>query len=301
MRDDMKLLSYLDLTKPRISILFAWTGLAAILLEGSWRLSVTNVESTLGSNMGFRIFMVCIGIFLVGGGANSLNQYFERDLDKKMMRTAKKRPLPLGKIKPADALWFGIILCGLGLGVLWVWGSLLSTVIGLLTIMYYSFFYTLWLKPKTPYNIVIGGAAGATGPLMGWAAAAHGLSWEPWLMFLLIFFWTPPHFWALSLYIKEDYEKVSLPMYPLIYGEKSTRKQILGYSIFLLPLSLVLGFFPGLGWLYLSVTAILGIVFIAMAWNLYSVKLPIIAKRLFGYSILYMLVIFTVMIIEALL
>src|SRR3990167_3130649 len=205
--------AYLELTKPRISLLFATTGLAALVLEGSLSTS----------------WILVLAIFLVGGSANSFNQYFERHIDSQMERTAQKRPLPLKKMSPLSALSFSIGIGVIGLGMLFQWGSLLASLLGLFTILFYSFFYTLWLKPRTPYNIVIGGAAGAMGPLIAWAAVTGTLSWIPLAMFAIVFFWTPPHFWALALCCKEDYAKVALPMLPIVAGEEATRKQIFYY------------------------------------------------------------------------
>ncbi|MBI3016860.1 MAG: protoheme IX farnesyltransferase [Deltaproteobacteria bacterium] len=276
--------AYLELTKPRISLLFAITGLAALVLEGSLRTP----------------WILVLAIFLVGGSANSFNQYFERDIDAQMERTAKKRPLPLQKISPLSALSFSIGIGVIGLGMLFQWGSLLASLLGLFTILFYSFFYTLWLKPRTPYNIVIGGAAGAMGPLIAWAAATGTLSWEPLMMFLIVFFWTPPHFWALALYHKEDYKKVSLPMLTLVKGDETTRKQIFYYSLVLVPISLSLFLSHALSVWYVLSALGLGSIFVWFSFRLYSEKTLLLARRLFGYSIVYLMLLFLVIILDGL-
>lgn len=279
---------YLNLTKPRISLLFAITGLAALIIEGS-----------LLSEPG-KLWLIVAAIFMVGGSANAFNQYFERDIDKQMARTAKKRPLPSGKIKPVGALIFSIVLGAIGTSILIYWGGLLAGVLGLGTILFYSFYYTLWLKPRTPYNIVIGGAAGAMGPLIGWAAATGNVAWIPLMMFAIIFFWTPPHFWALALFCKEDYSKVNYPMLPNVAGDEKTRKQILYYSLTLIPLSVSLFFLKAVGWLYFGVALGLSILFVFGAIKIYTKKTTKIYKRFFGYSILYLLLLFVVIIIDVL-
>lgn len=280
--------AYLELTKPRISLLFAITGLAALVVEGS---------------VGFGVWMpwiIILAIFLVGGSANSFNQYFERDIDAQMERTAQKRPLPLQKISPLAALVFSVGIGGVGLILLFYFGNGLAFFLGLFTILFYSFYYTLWLKPKTPYNIVIGGIAGAMGPLIGWAAMTGTIGYSAWVMFLIIFFWTPPHFWALALYHKEDYKKVSLPMLPLVKGDEVTRKQIFYYSLILMPLSLSLSLSHALSLWYVLSALGLGTLFVWFSFRLYSEKTLLGARRLFGYSIAYLVLLFLVIIIDGL-
>lgn len=278
--------SYLLLTKPRISLLFALTGLTALMMEGSllphpWTLMILTAA-----------------IFLTGGSANAFNQYFEREIDKRMERTARKRPLPRGEIKPVSALVFAIVTGLLSIFLLWKFGSLSSAFLGLATILFYSFYYTLWLKPRTPYNIVIGGAAGATGPLIGWASVNGQISWAAFIMFLIIFFWTPPHFWALALCCKEDYSKVNYPMLPLVYGDEATHRQILGYALILMPLSTTLYFLGEMGLFYLVGSIILGVLFIAGALQVYHQKTTKACWQLFGYSIVYLLLLFVIMIAD---
>lgn len=280
--------AYLTLTKPRISLLFALTGLAALVVEGSL------LHDPL------RLWSVVLAIFLTGGAANALNQYFERDIDARMARTARKRPLPQGLIRPASALWFSVIIGLAGMVLLWQWGGWLAMSLGLGTIGFYSFYYTLWLKPRTPYNIVIGGLAGATGPLIAWAAATGQVGFAALLMCAIIFFWTPPHFWALALCCKDDYREVGYPMLPLVVGDEATRRQIMGYSVLLIPLSASFFWIAPAGWLYLAASLLLSSVFVGMAWRLYTAKTTRAGWQLFGYSIVYVLLLFVAMICDAL-
>jgi len=279
--------AFINLTKPRITILFALTGASALLLEGSLS----------GTSLAF--WTILVALYFVGGSANAFNQYLERDLDSQMERTAKRRPLPLKEITPFSALIFSIVMGVLGLILLWFWGGALAMALGLFTIIFYSFFYTLWLKPRTPYNIVVGGVAGAMGPLIAWAAVAGTIGWEAWVMFLIIFMWTPPHFWALAIYYKKDYEKISMPMLPVVKGDEFTRKQILGYSLTLLPISLFLLKSPQMGWFYAAFAIVGGLYFIWKAFELDNQKTPKLAYRLFGMSIFYLLVLFVVIIVDA--
>lgn len=280
--------AYLQLTKPRISLLFAITGLAALMVE----------RSLLADPL--RLWLVVLAIFCTGGAANAFNQYFEREIDGRMERTAKKRPLPQGRITPSAALRFSILLSVVGTVLLWQVGGWLSAALGLGTILFYSFYYTLWLKPRTPYNIVIGGIAGSTAPLIAWAAATGHLAATPLIMFAIVFFWTPPHFWALALCCKEDYQRVGYPMLPLVVGDAATRRQIMGYSGTLLPLSLLLLYGTGLGRIYGVAAGVLGVLFLWAAWAVYREKTPKAYWRLFGYSILYVLLLFVAMIVDVL-
>lgn len=280
--------AYLNLTKPRISLLFAISGVTAMVIE----------RSLLADQWAF--WLIALAIFLVGGSANAFNQYFEREIDKRMERTAKKRPLPMAQITPRNALLFSILVGILGCAMLWKFGGWLAALLGLATILYYSFYYTLYLKPRTPYNIVIGGVAGATGPLIGWTAATGSFHWIPFILFLIIIFWTPPHFWALALCYKEDYKKVGMPMLPLVAGDDATRKQILIYSLTLIPLSASLAFFENISWFYGGVGVSLSLLFVFFASRLYRKKTEQVAQQLFGYSILYLSLLLIALIGDAL-
>jgi len=285
----MNPLAYFNLTKPRISLLFAFTGLIVLLMDLSMRQDP------------FRLWILVLAIFLVGGAANALNQYFERDRDIQMKRTASKRPLPLGLISPRQALIFSIVIGVLGNFFLYYWGGWLAALFGVGTILFYSFYYTLWLKPRTPYNIVIGGIAGAMGPLIAGAALSTHLFWIPFLLFLIIFFWTPPHFWALALVCKEDYAKVGLPMLPVAKGEEETRKQIFYYSLTLLPLSLLPYFLGAFGMLYGVSAGVLSLLFIIGAYRIYSRHNNRFCWPFFAYSILYLILIFSAMLLDLIL
>lgn len=279
---------YLTLTKPRISLLFAITGLTVFMMEGSLR------------PYPLKMWTLVLAIFLVGGAANALNQYFERERDKQMARTAKKRPLPQGLITPNQALVFIFVIGITGNFLLFYLGNLLALAWGLGTIAFYSFFYTLYLKPRTPYNIVIGGIAGATAPFIAWAVVQNGVAWIPFILFLIIFLWTPPHFWALALACKDDYSKVSLPMLPNVKGEPETRRQILIYSYTLLPASLALLFTHSVGWLYVVSATVLGILFIIGAHILRQRQTQKVYWQFFAFSILYLMLIFVILIFDTL-
>lgn len=273
--------AYVNLTKPTIVLTFALTGLTAIVVEGS----MLHDPLKLG--------MVLVAITLTAGSANALNMFFDRDIDEVMKRTRKKRSLPLKKVTPQNALRFGMILGVIATGLLLYFANFLTAAIGVFTIFFYVVIYTLYLKRRTPYNIVIGGAAGATAPLMGWAAAANHISFLAWILFLIIFIWTPPHFWALALVVKEDYREAKVPMLPVVFGDHRTRMEILFYSLLLIPLSLAPVLIKAGGLTYLISGGILGLVFLSLTYVLLKKKDNKSAYMLFGYSILYILLLFT--------
>ncbi len=280
--------NYLLLTKPSIMLLVVFTGAASLIMEGSF----------LTSPLQFAL--VLSALFLTGGAANAYNQYFERDIDARMSRTRTKRPLPSGRITASNALIFSTVLAILGLALFALVFNWIATFLALGTILFYSLFYTLWLKPNTPQNIVIGGAAGAMGPIIAWAAVTKTVSATAMILFLIIFFWTPPHFWSLALFYKEDYQKANLPMLPIVRGEKETRNQILIYS-YLLVLTSFLLFFTGASWIYLAASIVLGIQFIFKAHRLHKNEDPAFDKKFFLFTILYLFVLFTGVIIDSLL
>ena len=266
--------NYIQLTKPTIMLLVVFTGTTALVLEGS----------LLAEPLKF--FLVLLGLYLTGGCANALNQYFERDLDAKMERTKNRRPLPSGRLSPSRALAFSISIGIVGVILFAYFFNWLTALLSLGTILFYSFYYTLWLKPNTTQNIVIGGIAGAMAPVGAWAAATNSMGPVPWILFIIIFLWTPPHFWALALFSKNDYKMVGLPMMPVIKGEDSTRLQILIYSLVLVISSLLLVFF-GAGWIYGITALLLGSLFIKRAYLLYLGKTDALARKLFGFSFLH--------------
>ena len=277
---------YLMLTKPSIMLLVIVTGATALFVE----------KSLLQRPLDF--FLIMLGLYLTGGAANAFNQYFERDIDARMQRTSKRRPLPMGQLTSLSAFWFALITGTLGVLLFAVFFNLLSAAFALGTILFYSFFYTLWLKPNTHQNIVIGGAAGAMAPIIAWAAATGGLSLAPIILFLIIFFWTPPHFWALALCLKDDYRAANLPMLPVVKGDSETLKQIFYYTLALVGISLSMLFVKA-GWFYLLVAAITGGLFIVKAYKVKQHPSLTLERGLFGYSILYLFVLFLAISIDA--
>ncbi len=280
-----RLQAYWALAKPTIMLLVAITGAAGLVAEGGL---LDNPP---------KFAMALLLLTFAGGSANAFNQAFERERDALMERTKRRRPLPAKKIKPTEAFVVAIAMGVISIASFWRWFNPLSALLSAGTIIFYAFFYTLYLKPRTPQNIVIGGAAGAMAPVIGWAAGAGSLAVEPILMFLIIFFWTPPHFWALALCLKEDYRRVNLPMMPLIVGDSRTWSMIVIYALLTLTVSGSLIFF-GAGILYAVAAAGLGAMFlrkILIARSHVSIKN---ARGVFGYSIVYLLVLFTALIID---
>lgn len=265
--------------------LVVFTGSAALLVEGSL------IHQPL------KFFLVLLGLYLTGGCANALNQYFERNIDAKMTRTASRRPLPSGKITPNGALIFSVSIGIIGVAIFYIFFNLLTAALSLATILFYSLFYTLYLKPTTDQNIVIGGIAGAMAPVGTWTAATGEMAVLPWLMFAIIFFWTPPHFWALALFCKDDYYKAELPMMPVVRGEKSTVVQIIIYTFILFGVSMTLLLY-GAGWFYFVIALILGVAFIKKALTVYKNRSEKMLKGLFGYSILYLFGLFIAIIVD---
>ena len=266
-------------------LLVAITGAAGLVLEGS----------LLNDPVRFTVALLLVS--LAGGSANAFNQAFERDRDGQMERTKKKRPLPAKKISAVEAFVVASTLGVVSVVSFWYWYNPLAALLSAGTIIFYAFFYTLYLKPRTPQNIVIGGAAGAMAPVIGWAAGSGTLGVEPILMFLIIFFWTPPHFWALALCLKEDYKRVNLPMMPLIIGDARTWKLIVIYTILTLAVSGGL-FFYGTGILYAVTATGLGALFMRKIIKARSDASVKSAWGVFGYSIVYLLVLFIALIVD---
>ena len=241
------------------------------------------------------IAILCIA--LGSGAAGAINMWYDRDIDAVMTRTAG-RPLPLGSIGPEAALAFGIIasfaaISLMGMAVNWTSAALLAGASA-----FYVFIYTIWLKRRTPQNIVIGGAAGAFPPVIGWAAVTGSLDWHPWLLFLLIFFWTPPHFWALALYKNEDYRRAGVPMLPVVAGDKRTKRDMLLYTLVLTPVALA-PYFAGIaGQLYLGAASVLSALFILCAVRVLRSTTDKPAKQMFAFSILYLFLLFACLIIN---
>ncbi|HMW33053.1 MAG TPA: heme o synthase [bacterium] len=279
--------SYLTLTKPTIMLLVVFTGATALIVEGSFL------------HEPVKFILVLVGLYLTGGCANGLNQFFERDIDAKMERTKSRRPLPGGILSPMHALIFCSIIGVSGVILFAVTFNWLTAILSLATILFYSFFYTLYLKPNTSQNIVIGGAAGAMAPVGAWAAATNTMAPAPWIMFLIVFFWTPPHFWALALFCKNDYIKAKLPMMPVVKGDDSTLRQMFYYSLVLVVTTLALIFFKS-GWIYAVTAIILGFFFVKKAYDAMKYKTEKIIRGLFGYSIVYLFALFLAMIVDSL-
>ena len=271
---------YFTLSKPRIVFLVAVTGFSAMVLEG------TLLSTPL------RFAAVLLGIILAAGSAGALNQYFDRDIDALMARTRNKRPIPAGKIAPRNALVFAVLAGLVALYLLQTAGNELAASLGLLTIFWYIVVYTLWLKRRNPQNIVIGGAAGAATPLIGWAAGAGELTLVPWLMFLVIFLWTPTHFWALALYTKEEYARAHIPMLPVVSGEKKTIRHITCYTLLLLPTATALTILSDTGLLALTTTTLMGTCLLGKVIRILRKPDSAHAKDLFLYSNVYLAVIF---------
>ena len=278
--------AWIELTKPRIVSLVLFTALPALVLAGP---------------ASARVFWGALaGIGLSAAAAAAFNHYYDRDIDALMIRT-RARPLPAGILPPAAALALGFTLAGLSCVVLWATGRLLAVPIAIASIFYYAVVYTVWLKRRTPQNIVIGGGAGATAPLIAWAAVTGHVALPAFLMAAVIFLWTPPHFWALSLYRREDYARAGLPMLPVTHGEAATRLQILLYSLVLVPVTLLIAPLSGLGPLYWVSAALLGAWFILDAVLLYRAPSTSRAMGLFRYSIVYLFVLFAFMFMDAIL
>jgi len=283
---------FFALTKPRVMSLVVFTGLCGLLAAPG------NIHPVIG-------FTAVLCIALGAGGAGALNQWWEADIDAGMKRTAR-RPLPQGRLRRTDARDFGIALCAasviiMGLAVHWLAAAILAG-----SILYYAIIYTIWLKPRTPQNIVIGGGAGAFPPLIGWVAVTGEITLMPVLLFAIIFVWTPPHFWALALFVQSDYAKVGIPMMPVVAGEAATRRQMLAYAIALLLVSLAPWWVGGTG-------AIYGVAALVLSGLFLLLTLPVALrrrdgdqamrpeKRLFAYSVFYLFALFTALVADRLL
>jgi protoheme IX farnesyltransferase len=244
------------------------------------------------------VLVTLLGGILTSGGANVINCYIDRDIDAVMSRT-RKRATATGRIAPTAALAFGIALTIGGFLLLGLVVNWLAAFLALAGNLYYVFVYTLWLKRRTPHNIVVGGAAGAVPPLVGWAAVTGGLTAPAWILFAIIFYWTPPHFWALSLLKQGEYGRVGVPMLPVVAGEEETRRQVFLYTILLSAVTLLLVPF-GMSWIYLAGALALGGYFLYLAWKLLTDPSKAIARRTFFYSIWYLAGLFAVMVTDRL-
>ena len=284
---------YFALLKPRVMSLVVFSGFAGLY-------------AAPGELHPFLAAVAVLCIAVNAGAAGAINMWYERDIDAVMERT-RGRPLPRGKMDPQEALAFGVVLSLfsvmlMGMAVNWVAAGLLALANG-----FYVFVYTIWLKRRTPQNIVIGGAAGAFPPMIGWAAVTGGVDLHSFVLFALIFFWTPPHFWALALYRQGDYAKAKVPMLPVVAGRAATKRQIMAYSLLLAPLGVLPALLGTAGVIYGTVAAAMGTFFVLLAAAVLRAsddsadsraRGDRVARQLFGYSILYLFVLFTLLIID---
>jgi protoheme IX farnesyltransferase len=275
---------YLELTKPKVQSLLLLTTIATMYVAG---------DPSPGL-----VALTCLGGYLSAGGAGAVNHWYDRDIDAQMTRTAS-RPIPSGRIAPRSALLFGCVLACLSLLELSLTVNPLAAALSFSGFLGYVFVYTIWLKRRTPQNIVIGGAAGAVPPLVGWAAVRGSVGGTAVILFFIVFFWTPPHFWALSLLMKEEYGKVGVPMLPVVRGEAETRRQILLYSVLLYAVTQLPFCAGGFGVIYLVASLALGLGFVAGAVRLYRRADRRSALRLYLYSLAYLAALFCAMVADA--
>ena len=283
---------FFALTKPRVMSLVIFTGLCGLLAAPG------HIHPVLG-------FTAILCIALGAGGSGALNMWLEADIDAKMKRTAG-RPIPAGRLRREDARDFGVMLAVASVGIMGLAVHWLAAALLALSIVYYAVFYTLWLKPRTPQNIVIGGGAGAFPPLIGWVAVTGEITAMPLILFAIIFLWTPPHFWALALFVKTDYANAGIPMLPVVKGERTTRRQILVYSLMLLPAALAPWWIGGAGAIYGLTALVLSLAFVALSVPVglrgsaaADAMMP--EKRLFKFSILYLFALFAALVADRML
>jgi len=285
----LTLKNFYNLMKPRVMSLVVFTAFVGLIISNK---QVDFVTSALA------LFFVALG----AGAAGALNMWYDSEIDAVMSRTCL-RPIPLGKISNTQALYFGISLSLISIVGLYLVSNILSASILAITIGFYIFIYTIWLKRRSVQNIVIGGAAGAFPPVIGWAIANNSLSIEPIILFLIIFFWTPSHFWSLSLYKSEDYKKAKIPMLPVVSGVDFTKKNIFAYALILFPITILPFYFNFAGLVYLVPTIILGALYIFLTFKLLKANnkkdIGKFSKKIFAFSILYLFLIFTLLLIES--
>ena len=280
--------TYFLLTKPRVIELLLVTTLPAMILADDGFPALGLIAAVL------------FGGALAAGGANTINCWIERDSDHLMKRT-RHRPLPAGDIEPTAALVFGLTLEVVAFGFLWATANLLAASLAVSAMLFYVFVYTIWLKPRSPHNIVIGGAAGAVPALVGWAAVTGSLAAPAWVLFAIVFLWTPPHFWALALKYRDDYAAAGIPMLPVVKGTAVAVRQIFVYSVVVLLVSLTLGLVTPMTPLYPIVAAILGLLFVVTAERLRRDPRPERAIKLFTFSNTYLALLFATVAIDTLL
>ena len=278
--------AYVMLTKPRVIELLLITTVPAMVLAAEGRPDL------------LLIVWVLVGGALAAGGANTVNCFIERDRDQRMQRT-HRRPLPQGAVDPVGALVFGLVLEVIAFGLLWATANLLAAALAVGAMVFYVFVYTIWLKPRTEQNIVIGGAAGAVPALVGWAAVTGSLALPAWIMFAIVFCWTPPHFWALAIRYRDDYAKAEIPMMPVTKGPRRATIEGFVYSILVVALSIALAFVSTLGWVYLGAAVILGAVFLVQAGRLITRHDTRSAMQFFTTSNMYLALLFVAIAVDA--
>ncbi len=283
---------YFALLKPRVMQLVVFTALVGMLA------APVAVHPVIG-------FAAILFIAIGAGASGALNMWWDADIDAVMRRTAK-RPIPAGKVEPGEALYLGVALSGLSVMMLALAANLLAAAILAFTIFFYVVIYSMWLKRSTPQNIVIGGAAGAFPPVIGWIVATGSFSIEPWLMFALIFMWTPPHFWALALFMRSDYDDAEVPMLTVTHGRPATRRHILAYTVLLAVLAVATGFTAIGGWVYLATALVLNALFLKGAWEIWQrdeaqaeADSYVVERKFFRLSLYYLFLHFGAILIEA--
>lgn len=276
---------YISLTKPKVIMLLLVTTLAAMFITDGGMPSLSLV------------FWTMLGGYLAAGGAGAINCGFDEDIDIHMGRTSR-RPVPSGRISRRNAIWFGLVLCGLSFVILATFTTMLAAVLAMIGAVYYALFYTRWLKRTTWQNIVIGGGAGSMPPLVGWAAVTGTLTLPAVVLFVIIFYWTPPHFWALALIKERDYARAGVPMLPVVGGEAETRWQIWLYSVLMFGITLLLTPLHAMGWIYLLLALATGIMFLRYAWNVWRKGEQAHVWGLYKYSLLYLALLFGAMVLD---
>ncbi len=276
---------YFALLKPRVMSLVVFSGFAGLAVAPG------AMHPVLAA-----VAVFCIA--LASGAAGAINMWYDRDIDALMERT-RGRPIPTGKIEPSEALAFGVILAAGAVMLMFLATNAVAATLLAVAVLFYVFVYTVWLKRRTPQNIVIGGAAGAFPPAIGWAAVTGDVGIEAAILFALIFFWTPPHFWALALYRSGDYAAAGVPMMPVVHGARETKRQMLIYTVLLLPLGIAPCFAGFASWtLYGTASVVLGLLFLAAAVSVWIDESERSAKRMFGYSIFYLFAMFAILIAD---
>jgi len=280
----VKARNYALLLKPRVMSLVVFTGLVGLILAPG------PIEIWVGA---LTVFLIAVG----AGASGAINMWYDRDIDAHMKRT-KNRPIPAGRVPANAALLLGTVLSVASVAAMAVYVNELAGLLLAVTIAYYVFIYTMWLKRRTPQNIVIGGAAGAFPPMIGWVAVTGSIDLGSVILFLIIFMWTPPHFWALALYATGDYEKVGVPMLPVVSGVRETKKQIIVYAVLLLPITLVPSFIGMSGWVYGVGAAVLGLLLIHHSIKVWKSEDFAVYRRMFFFSIKYLFSLFVLLLAD---